>query len=114
GTVGCLAAWLAGRVPGTTVELVDLNPRRAAVARALGVQFAGPEAAAADRDLVIHASGSPAGLELALRIAAFEATIVELSWYGDRSVSIPLGQAFHARRLTLKSSQVGTVAAAQR
>jgi threonine dehydrogenase-like Zn-dependent dehydrogenase len=114
GTVGCLAAWLAGRVPGTTVELVDLNPRRAAVARTLGVQFASPESAATDRDLVIHASGSPAGLELALRIAGFEATIGELSWYGDRSVPIPLGQAFHARRLTLKSSQVGTVAASQR
>ena len=114
GTVGCLAAWLAGRVPGATVELVDLNPRRAAVARALGVEFRTPEAAATDRDLVIHASGSPAGLDLALRIAGFESTIVELSWYGDRTVPIPLGQAFHARRLTLKSSQVGTVAASQR
>src|SRR5204862_4751968 len=79
-----------------------------------GVQFAAPNAAATDRDLVIHASGSPGGLELALQIAAFEAAIVELSWYGDRSVSLPLGQAFHARRLTLTSSQVGTVAASQR
>jgi len=114
GTVGCLTAWLAGRIPGASVELVDLNPGRAAVARALGVQFAAPEAAATDRDLVIHASGSLDGLDLALRIAAFEATIVELSWYGDRSVPIPLGEAFHARRLTLKSSQVGTVAASQR
>ncbi len=51
---------------------------------------------------------------LALRIAAFEATIVELSWYGDQAVSLPLGQAFHARRLTIKSSQVGSVASSQR
>lgn len=114
GTVGCLVAWLAGRMPGCDVQLVDVNPRRAAIARALGVGFESPETARADADVVVHASGSPAGLALALRIAGFEATIVEMSWYGDLAVSIPLGEAFHARRLTLKSSQVGTVAAPQR
>jgi len=114
GTVGCLVAWLAGRVPGCRVELVDINPRRAAVARALGVPFALPETVGSDQDLVIHASGSAAGLGLALRIAGFEATIVELSWYGDQAVPVTLGQSFHARRLTLKSSQVGTVSGAQR
>ena len=65
-------------------------------------------------DVVIHASGSAAGLDLALRVAGFEATVVELSWYGDQVVPIALGQAFHARRLTIKSSQVGNVAASQR
>jgi hypothetical protein len=29
-------------------------------------------------------------------------------------VAVPLGEAFHAKRLTLKSSQVGAVAASQR
>jgi hypothetical protein len=38
-----------------------------------------------------------------------EATVLELSWYGDRSVSLPLGEAFHSRRVTLKSSQVGRI-----
>jgi hypothetical protein len=38
----------------------------------------------------------------------------EVSWYGDALPAVPLGGAFHSRRLTLKSSQVGTVAAAQR
>jgi 2-desacetyl-2-hydroxyethyl bacteriochlorophyllide A dehydrogenase len=114
GAVGCLIAWLAGRIPGCDVELVDINPARAAVARALGVRFSKPDEASEGADLVVHASGSPAGLELALRVAAFEATIVEMSWYGDRAVPVPLGQAFHARRLTLKSSQVGSVAAPQR
>jgi 2-desacetyl-2-hydroxyethyl bacteriochlorophyllide A dehydrogenase len=114
GTVGCLVAWLAGRIPGCAVELVDVNPQRESVARALGVRFAHPTAASAGADVVIHTSGVPAGLELALAIAGFEATIVELSWYGDRTVPVGLGQAFHAQRLTLKSSQVGTVATAQR
>jgi threonine dehydrogenase-like Zn-dependent dehydrogenase len=67
-----------------------------------------------DADLVIHASGNPDGLATALGLAGFEATVLEMSWYGDRMVPAPLGQAFHARRLTLRSSQVGAVATAQR
>jgi threonine dehydrogenase-like Zn-dependent dehydrogenase len=114
GTVGSLVAWLAGRIHGCDVELVDVNPKRAVVAQALGVRFSEPGAVAGGADVVVHASGSPAGLSVALRIAAFEATIVELSWYGDQAVSLPLGQAFHARRLTIKSSQVGSVASSQR
>jgi threonine dehydrogenase-like Zn-dependent dehydrogenase len=114
GTVGCLAAWLAGRVPGCQVELVDLNPSRAATASALGVAFASPEGARVDADVVIHASGAPAGLDTALRLAGDEATVVELSWYGNRPVTAALGGAFHAQRLTIKSSQVGRVAASQR
>ena len=114
GTVGSLVAWLASRIAGTDVELIDVNAARASVASALGVRFATPEAAATERDVVFHASASESGAQLALRLAGFEAVIVELSWYGDRSISLPLGEAFHARRLTLKSSQVGHVAASRR
>lgn len=114
GVVGLLVAWLAARLPGCAVELVDLRAERGAVAAALGVPFALPAAAARDADLVVHASGQPAGLVTALALAGFEATVLELSWYGQRAVSLPLGEAFHARRLTLRSSQVGHVATAQR
>jgi hypothetical protein len=114
GAVGCLAGWLCARVPGCEVELVDVNPAREGVARVLGMRFATPERATPDADVVVHASGSPAGLTVALRLAAFEATVLEMSWYGDREVAVPLGEAFHAKRLTLKSSQVGQVASAQR
>lgn len=114
GTVGTLTAWLASRLPECVVELVDTNPQRAGVAAALGVPFATPATAEGDADVVIHASGSPAGLELALNLAALEASIVELSWYGDHVVTVPLGGAFHSKRLTLASSQVGRIAPAQR
>jgi 2-desacetyl-2-hydroxyethyl bacteriochlorophyllide A dehydrogenase len=114
GTVGCLAAWLAARIPGCEVELVDVNPRRAAVAKALGVPFASPDLAEGDADVVIHASGAPQGLATAIRLAAFETTIVEMSWYGDQQVPVELGGAFHARRLAIRSSQVGHVATGQR
>lgn len=114
GAVGCLVAWLVGGIPGTEVTLVDIQPARGAVAKSLGVAFAVPDFAPAEADLVVHASGSPAGLQLALRLAAFEATVLEMSWYGDRAVPLALGEAFHARRLTIRSSQVGHVAAPQR
>ena len=114
GSVGCLVAWLAARIPGCDVELVDLNPTRRAVADRLGVKFAHPDSARERADVVLHASGSAEGLALAMRVAAFEATIIELSWYGDRPVTLALGEAFHSQRLTLKSSQVGTVADSRR
>jgi NADPH:quinone reductase-like Zn-dependent oxidoreductase len=114
GTVGCLSAWLAARIVGCEVELVDINPRRSTVARVLGVRFAEPAAAARDADVVIHASGSPAGLELALQVAGLESTIVEMSWFGDQTVALSLGREFHAKRLTIVSSQVGSVPASQR
>jgi NADPH:quinone reductase-like Zn-dependent oxidoreductase len=114
GTVGCLAAWLVARIPGCNVELIDVNPRRAAIARALDVRFAEPTNALPDADIVIHASGAPEGLELALQVAGVESRIIELSWFGDRAVSLPLGGAFHARRLTIVSSQVGRIAPSQR
>lgn len=114
GSVGCLSAWLASRIPGCEVELIDINARRAPIARALNLQFALPEAARGEADVVLHASGSGEGLALALRIAGFEATVVELSWYGDRPVTLALGEAFHARRLTVKSSQVGSIGGPRR
>jgi len=114
GAVGLLVAWLAGRIPGCDVQLVDRNPTRGPVAAALGVGFAPPESPRREADVVVHASGSPAGLSLALEVAAFEAVVIEASWYGSDAVPLRLGEAFHARRLTIRSSQVGSVAAAQR
>jgi NADPH:quinone reductase-like Zn-dependent oxidoreductase len=114
GVVGALVAALAARLPGTEVELIDIDRSRAAVARRLGCGFAAPEAARQEADLVVHASGSPEGLALALSLAGDEATVVEMSWYGTQTVGLPLGGPFHSRRLTLRSSQVGAVPAARR
>jgi threonine dehydrogenase-like Zn-dependent dehydrogenase len=114
GSVGCLVAWLASRIPGCEVQLVDTDPTRAAVAGTLGIAFAAPEGCSADADLVYHASGNDAGLATALSAAGFEARVVELSWFGTRAVRAPLGETFHSARLSLVSSQVGHVAAARR
>ena len=114
GVVGSLVAYLCGRLPGASVTLVDINPARAELATALGVDFAAPDKAQLDCDLVVHASGSPDGLNTALKLAGDEATVLEMSWYGDRAVSAPLGGPFHSRRLRLLSSQVGSIAPSHR
>ena len=114
GVVGCLVAWLCGRIPGTQVTLCDIDPSRARVAKALCVGFAAPGQAGADCDLVFHASGTPQGLSAAIALAGNEASIVELSWYGEGEVLVSLGGAFHSRRLKLISSQVGQVASSHR
>ncbi|HCE03804.1 MAG TPA: dehydrogenase [Acidobacteria bacterium] len=107
GVVGLLVAWLFRHMAGIDLTVVDLNPARAEVADALGLSCVTEPPVDTDADLVVHASGQPEGLVTALSVAGVEATIVEVSWYGTRQVRLPLGERFHARRLTLRSSQVG-------
>jgi NADPH:quinone reductase-like Zn-dependent oxidoreductase len=114
GVVGCFIASLASKIPGTRVELIDIDPRRQRIAAALGCGFAAPEAALGDCDIVFHTSASDAGLATALRLAGFEAKLIELSWYGDKRVTAPLGEAFHQRRLQLFAPPGGAGAPARR
>lgn len=107
GVVGALVAYLCAQVPGVKVHLIDINPERRHLAEQLGVAFCTPEQAPGDQDCVIHASGHPEGLRQALELAGSEGRIVEMSWFGEGDVSVPLGGAFHSQRLTLKASQVG-------
>jgi threonine dehydrogenase-like Zn-dependent dehydrogenase len=109
GVMGLLVGWLCRRVPGATVTLVDPDPRRGPVARDLGLTLQDEAPDDVDADLVIHASGNPAGLCTALAVAGVESTIIEASWYGTSQVNLPLGEAFHPRRLTIRSSQVGRI-----
>lgn len=109
GVVGLLTAYVAARLPGSKVTLVDTNPGRASVADMLGLAFALPAEAPRDQDLVIHTSATSAGLATALAAAGDGTSIVEMSWYGDGDVQVPLGADFHSRRLKLVSSQVGTI-----
>jgi len=114
GMVGCCVARLLARFPEVRVTLVDVDPERKQVADALGVAFAPADAAPREQDLVVHASATGAGLQLALDSVTAEGTVLELSWYGDADVRVALGGAFHSGRLSLRASQVGRVAPARR
>ena len=56
-------------------------------------------------DIVFHASATAQGLNLALSLAGFEATIVELSWYGDEA-----GFSRSRRRLPQPEAAAGLIA----
>ncbi|MFC5141921.1 zinc-binding alcohol dehydrogenase [Actinomycetospora rhizophila] len=114
GMVGASVAGVLATFPGVRVELVDVDTSRRAVAEALGVGFATPDDAAGGCDLVLHASTTEAGLARSLELLGDEGEVVEMSWFGDRAPRVPLGEAFHSRRLTLRASQVGRVAPARR
>lgn len=109
GVVGSLVAYLASQIIGTEVLLIDRNPARKILADRLGLAFASGEDVAVEFDVAVNASGSAEALARAIELAGQEAHIVEASWYGDRPVSLPLGGAFHARRLSIVCSQVGSV-----
>ena len=114
GMVGSCVARLLSQIPGVAVTLIDTNPARHAVADAFGVAFAAPADAPGGNDLVIHTSATSAGLARSLELLRPEGTVVDASWYGDAPVTLPLGEDFHSSRLTIRSSQVGAVAAARR
>lgn len=111
GVLGCLSAWLAARIPGTEVSLIDVQAARSDIAARLSLRFAAPENAPREQDVVIHTSASAAGLSTALACAGMEAKVVEASWFGAAQPAVPLGEDFHARRLKLISSQVGRLPA---
>lgn len=114
GVVGLMTASLLARTPAAHVTIVDINPERSALAERLGCAFATPDTAPREQELIVHASSTEQGLRLALSRAASEARIIEASWFGDFSPALPLGEAFHARRLRIIASQVGAVAPAMR
>ncbi|GAA5167907.1 zinc-binding alcohol dehydrogenase [Amycolatopsis dongchuanensis] len=114
GMVGSSVAGILARFPGVRLQLVDPDPARAEIAEAFGIPFVRPEDAAGECDLVVHASATEAGLVRSLELLAPEGEVIELSWYGDRRVSVPLGEFFHSRRLAVRASQVGAVSPARR
>jgi threonine dehydrogenase-like Zn-dependent dehydrogenase len=114
GMVGCCVARLLASMPGVSATLVDVDDSRSAAAASLGAGFAVPAGAPGGLDLVVHTSGTSAGLQTSLDLLAPDGEVLELSWYGDAPVSVSLGGSFHSRRLAVRASQVGEVAAARR
>ena len=114
GVVGCMMAVLASRIPGTDVQLLDINPEKGAIAKKLNVAFASPDQHPGNADIVVEATGAIDGLDVALDLAGFEANVVVMSWYGDTKVPLSLGGNFHSQRLKIISSQVSAVAPSHR
>jgi 2-desacetyl-2-hydroxyethyl bacteriochlorophyllide A dehydrogenase len=120
GAVGLLSALLLQRV-GAEVLACDPSPWRRDLAGSLGVPAIGPgdlagEVAGATgglgTPLLVEVSGDPDALRRGLDVLAHEGTALVASWYGTKPVSLPLGGAFHRRRLVVRSTQVSTIPSA--
>ncbi len=113
GLLGCLIAAFLSRTHAH-VSVTDRLAEPIAALADFPVRPVSAQAPGDDFDVVFHSTASAEGLQAALEALAFEGRVIELSWFGDRAVRLGLGGAFHARRLTIRSSQVGQVAPARR
>jgi 2-desacetyl-2-hydroxyethyl bacteriochlorophyllide A dehydrogenase len=116
GVVGVITALLLQRA-GASVVAADPSGERRDLAASLGIRAVGPDELPSRLPsqgvpLLLELSGSPTALPGALDLLAHEGTAVVGSWYGRQQVELPLGGAFHRRRLTIRSSQVSTIPAA--
>ncbi len=114
GIVGLLVAAIAARITGVHVLVIDPNREREGHVAAIGAEYRAEAPEGYEADVVFHASATAAGLAAAIGLAGMEAVIVEMSWFGEGDVAVPLGGAFHRKRLRIVSSQVGQVAPSRR
>jgi 2-desacetyl-2-hydroxyethyl bacteriochlorophyllide A dehydrogenase len=119
GVVGLLTALLLQRAGARVVGSEPLGWRRD-VAASVGIEtvapldlgeYVGGVSDGAGVPLVVEASGNPTALADGLRVLAHEGTALVVSWYGTKSVPLPLGAEFHRRRLTIRSTQVSSIPA---
>jgi threonine dehydrogenase-like Zn-dependent dehydrogenase len=111
GVLGLLTGLLLRR-SGRRPLIAEPQEWRRAMASGLGVDAAAPEELAKEEvPLIIDASGNPAAPAMALNLLAHEGTLLIASWFGVKPVVLPLGGAFHRRRLTIASTQVSTMPA---
>ena len=107
GLIGVLVADLLHAMPGVRCVVAELRQDRLALANAWGWEvWDGVEG---EFDLAFHASAGASGLQTALDALGREGLVVELSWYGTRTVNLGLGGSFHAGRKTIRASQVSQI-----
>ena len=118
GVVGLLTAFCVKKLTGQAPLIVDINLAKKPITEKLGLKFITPDEftkiKSPELTRIFHTSASAAGLQLAIDNAGFEAKIIEMSWFGDKQVSLNLGSSFHSKRLQIIASQVGHIAPAKR
>lgn len=121
GVIGLLTAELLLRSGAVKLIALDPVPARRAGAESLGCVALDPSepdtvevirslTGGRGADFAVNVSANERGLKLGLDVLAFEGRLIEASWYGNRTVMLPLGGRFHRNRLTIRSSQVSHIA----
>ncbi|MFY0601906.1 MAG: zinc-binding alcohol dehydrogenase [Cyclobacteriaceae bacterium] len=108
GTIGALTALLAKNIIGTEVFVLDKNEKRIDSAVRHGIKVY-EEGCDDFFDIVFNTSANQEIIQKAFEVTRSEGKIVELSWFGDKSISIKLGADFHYGRKQLICSQVSQI-----
>ena len=114
GIVGLLTTAILSEYPLAELIAVDPIPERreraSRYARTLAPDQLSDALGTGGADLVLEVSGAPKALQTALDIAGFAGRVIVGSWYGSKDVTLNLGRDFHRKRLSIRSSQVSTIA----
>ncbi|MDY6844853.1 MAG: zinc-binding alcohol dehydrogenase [Thermodesulfobacteriota bacterium] len=123
GVIGLLLTQLFKRAGASCIFTIDTIAKKRALSLQVGADISfDPEkddivseirrhTRGVGADLAVEVSGSPEALEMALKVVAFESTVIVASWYGNKRVPLTLGNEFHRGRIKIKSSQVSTMSA---
>lgn len=87
------------------VMVLEKNEWRIKQARHLG--FSVNELIQAD--VAFHTTATEQGLQTCIKRIEKEGRVIELSWYGNRKISLQLGHSFHYDRKQIISSQVSSI-----
>ncbi len=108
GLIGSLIARLVQMIPGTELIISEINPVKNKWAKDLGFKTCNP-IEVTDFDIAFHCSASSEGLQSCIDATGFESKIIELSWYGEKTIAVQFGASFHQQRKKLISSQVSNL-----
>mgnify|MGYP000271256557 CR=1 FL=1 len=122
GPIGLATTALLSTFPLESLTVVDPVDERRGIAAELGATAtktpdeirATEWTEPAGADCCIEVSGNPAALDDAIGTVGFDGRVIVGSWYGTKPVQLGLGGRFHRERIDLQSSQVSTIAPADR
>ncbi len=108
GLIGALTALVLKEIPGVKIQVVEINEQRKAKAISLGFDCENiPDKN--KYDICFNTTGNEKALQQAIESAGKEGKIVEMSWYGNKAVSLNLGHSFHSHRKQIICSQVSKI-----
>lgn len=111
GIIGSLVARLLAQLPAVSLTILEKDPDRIKMAKSMGFEVSPNENLSTPLDIAFHCSSTAAGLQTCIDTVGLEGKVIELSWYGDKSVELNLGGTFHPQRKVIISSQVSQIPA---
>lgn len=105
GQIGALLSGILKIKVSNPIQIFEKDQKRREIAESMGLETV-DEISQASYDIVYNTAGNAQAIEASFKALKFEGRLIELSWYGDKKVSINLGSDFHIKRLKMISSQV--------